>query len=166
MKKVFSLTLVMVLALSVASFAAVKTVPAPVPVQAGNNGDAWAGKMAVGSIGGTPSFIYHFNKDVMGAVGFGYATAGGASSTTIQGKLDYVLSTMGSVQTLIGGYVSTTSAGGATSTTFGGTWGVRTLVQQNLSLGMDIIVLDSTSAGGTSTTRILPGTFVNIGYYF
>jgi hypothetical protein len=163
MKKIFSLTLLMVLALSVASFAAVK---APAPVQSSNNGDAWAGKMAVGTIGGTPSFMYHFNKDMMGAIGGNYFTASGSTQTTIQGKLDYVLSTMGSVQTLIGGYFSTTSVTGASSTTFGGTWGVRTLVQQNLSLGMDIIVLNSTSAGGSSTTGIFPGTFVNIGYYF
>ena len=168
MKKIFSLTLLMVLALSVASLAAVKTAPAPAPapVQASNNGDAWTGKMAVGAIGAVPSFIYHFNKDLMGAVGVSYVSATGGTSTTIQGKLDYVLSTMGNVQTLVGGYVNTNSAPGGTTTTFGGTWGVRTLVQQNLSLGLDIIVLNTTSAGGASVTGILPGTFVNIGYYF
>ena len=150
--------------------AAVKTAPAeapaPVPVQTVNNGDAWAGKMAVGSIGGTPSFIYHFNSQVMGAIGGSYFTTSGATQTTIQGKLDYVLSTMGNVQTLIGGIVSTTSFPGTTSTSFGGTWGVRALVQQNLSLGMDIIVLSSTSTGGSSTTGIFPGTLINVGYYF
>ena len=165
MKKIFSLTLLMVLVLSVASFGAVKaTSLAPVPVKAESNNDAWAGKMAVGSIGGVPSLSYHFNNALMGAVGINYLSFTGGSSTTIQGKLDYVLSTMGNVQTLVGGYVSTTSTPGTTSTTFGGTWGVRTLVQQNLSLGMDIIVLSSTSS--PSVTGILPGTFVNIGYYF
>ncbi|HVN66961.1 MAG TPA: hypothetical protein VMT55_01195, partial [Candidatus Sulfotelmatobacter sp.] len=158
MKKVLILTLITVLALSVAAFAAPKkgamtaVAAAPAPVQSVNNGDAWAGKMAVGSIGGVPSFIYHFNKDVMGAIGGTYFTATGGSQTTIQGKADYVLSTMGSVQTLIGGYLNTVSAPGGNSTTFGGTWGLRTLVQQNLSLGLDIIVLNSTSAGGASVT--------------
>jgi hypothetical protein len=162
MKKVFSLALLMVLALSVASFA--KTAPAPAP--ASSNGDAWAGKMAVGSIGGTPSLVYHFNKDWIGAVGLKYFSATGGSSTTIQGKMDYILSTVGSVQTTVGGYVNLYSpSGGSSTTTVGGNWGVRTMVQPNLSLGIDIVVFNLTSTGGNSTTGILPGTFVNIAYY-
>lgn len=185
MKKVFSLTLLMVLALSVASFAAAKTapaqVPAPAPVQAvSTGGDAWTGKMAIGFVGlpgipvppllvggaGTPSFMYHFNKDVMGTVGGNYYTTGGANTTILFGKVDYVLATMGSVQSIIGGYIISASTGGASGTSLGGTWGVRTLVQQNLSLGADIIVLSSTSIAGTSTTGVLAGTIISLGYYF
>ena len=166
MKKVFSLALLMVLALSVASFAAAKTASAPVPVQS-SNGDAWSGKMAVGTIAGIPSFIYHFNKDVTASIGGSYFTAAGGSATTLLGKVDYVLATMGSVQTTVGGYLNTVSGSGVASTTvFGGTCGVRTLVQPNLSLGMDIVIANSSTTGGATTTGIFPGTFVNIGYYF
>ena len=165
MKKTITMILIMVFVLSAAVLAAPKKAAAPAPVSSATAGDAWSGKMALGCIGNTPVLKYHMNKDMMVAFGVNYFTAAGGSSTTMLGKFDYTMGNVGEVQTTAGGYISTTSAGGANSTTFGGTWGFRTLVQPNMSLGTDIIVISSTSAGGSSVTGILSGIFVTAGYY-
>ena len=184
MKKIFSLTLLMVLALSVASFAAAKKTPAPAPapvaVQTSNSGDPWSGKMALGGLAmagpvacngaassfGVPVLQYHFNKDVMGTVGGSYATGNNVTNTILLGKIDYTIGQAGSVMNNIGGFVSSISTTGLqSSTTFGGTWGFRTLVQPNLALSTDIVVFALTSAGGTSTTLILPGAIFAVAYY-
>ncbi|MFA5114146.1 MAG: hypothetical protein WC529_07625 [Candidatus Margulisiibacteriota bacterium] len=169
MKKIIALTLLLACALSVAALAAPKRsftpAPAVAPVSSAPAGDDWSGKMALGCIGGTPAFKYHFNKDMMVAIGGNYFTFTGGSQTTLLGKFDYTMGNVGGVQTMAGGYITSTSVAGASQTTFGGTWGFRTLVQPNMSLGADIILLSSTSAGGATTTGILPGVFINAGYY-
>ncbi|MBU1867637.1 MAG: hypothetical protein KKD13_04095, partial [Candidatus Margulisbacteria bacterium] len=130
-----------------------------------SSSSSMAGKMAVGCLGGTPAMKFHFNDDVMGTIGASFTT-GNASTTFIIGKVDYNLNSINNVQTAVGGYFSSFSAGGASVTTFGGTWGMNTMIQPNLCVGADIIVLSITSAGGANTTSILPGVFVNFGYYF
>lgn len=170
MKKIIALTLLLACALSVAALAAPKRAfapaPAAAPVSSVPAGDAWSGKMALGCIGGTPTFKYHFNKDMMVAIGGSYFTFTGGTQTTLLGKFDYTMGNIGGVQTTAGGYITTTSVLGANTTTFGGTWGFRTLVQPNMSLGADIILLSSTTApAGGSTTGILPGVLITAGYY-
>jgi hypothetical protein len=170
MKKIIALSMLFVLALSLSAMAApAKRVftpaAAPAPVSSAPAGDAWSGKMAVGCIGAFPAFKYHFNKDMMVGLGANYFTAAGGSSTTLLGKFDYTMGTIGEVQTTAGGYLMTTSVAGANSTTFGGTWGFRTLVQPNMSLGADVVLISSTSQGGATTTGILSGIFMNAGFY-
>jgi hypothetical protein len=181
MKKLFSLALLLVLALPFASLAAVKTAPAaPAPVRASNAGDLWAGKLAVGGlvmggpitcvgIGssfGVPVLQYHFNKDVMGTVGASYFSGNNVTNTVLLGKLDYTLGQAGSVMNNIGGFVSSVSTTNfQTSTTLGGTWGFRTLLQPNLALSTDIVIFAINSVGGTSTTMVLPGAIFAVAYY-
>ncbi|OGC11280.1 hypothetical protein A3K48_01995 [candidate division WOR-1 bacterium RIFOXYA12_FULL_52_29] len=172
MKKLISVITVLLLiaGLSVSANAQVKKAsPATKALQmqadSGSGSGSMAGKMAVGTLGGTPAMKFHFNDDLMGTIGASFTT-GNASTTFIIGKVDYNLNSISNVQTGIGGYFSTFSTGGASITTFGGTWGMKTMVQPNLCVGADIIVLSITSAGGANTTSILPGVFVNFGYYF
>ncbi|MFH1387248.1 MAG: hypothetical protein ABIH50_06255 [bacterium] len=154
--------------------------PAPAPVAA-SSGDSWSGKMAVGAMAvtgviaangisttyGIPVVQFHFNKEVMGTFGVSYASGNNVTNTIITGKVDYTLRDAGAVQNTIGGYftnISTTGVQG--STMFGGTYGFRSLVQPNLAISGDLIVFAMNSAGGVSTTLILPGAILTTSFYF
>ncbi|MBU0501902.1 MAG: hypothetical protein ABIH69_03515 [bacterium] len=114
-----------------------------------------AGSLSVGTWGGIATLGYDINDTVSGSVG-SFFTNSTTSTYGLLLKADYDLAKLGEVQTEIGMFYYTTSAGAWGQ--LGLTYGVETMVQDNLSLGADFIVVDSTSyaSGATSLTRVLP----------
>jgi len=182
MKRVLTFSLIAMLVLTTASFAAVApkkvfTLSSPTATERVANPTPATyglltpkvvgapGKMAVGCWGPFAALKYHFTENFTGTLGGNYSTWAGGSSTSLLGKFDYNLAPADRVQPSVGGYINTTSVAGASTTTFGLTWGVATMVQSNLALGADIIIFNSTSAGGGSTTGILPGAVITAGFY-
>ena len=143
MKKVLLTVLIVVFALTVASY---------------------AGNLSIGTWGGAATLGYDFTDAVSVSVGSYYAHA----TTTTYGlllKADYDLAKLDDVQTEIGFYYLTTSAGSAGQ--IGLTYGIETMIKDNLSLGADFILADSTSysSGATSLTRVLPVVAITAALY-
>ena len=112
-----------------------------------------AGNLAVGTALGYPTLKYNFTEDFSGQVGAMYASATGATSTALLAKVDYNLAKLGEVQPAIGLYYTSDGAAAAT-TVIGVTYSVSTMVQSNLSIGVDFTLLSS-SSGAVSATGIL-----------
>jgi hypothetical protein len=119
---------------------------------------AFAAGLSVGTALGFPTLQYSLNKDLTGQLGAMYASGGGASSTAILVKVDYKLEKVGEAQPNVGVFYATNGATTAT-TSFGITYGIGAMVAPNLSLGADIVLVNSvTTGGGASATGILgPG---------
>jgi len=116
---------------------------------------SYAGGLSIGTWGGYSTLGYDINDKVSGTIG-SYYTNSTTSTYGLLLKADYDLAKLGEVQTEIGMFYFTTSAG--TAGQMGLTYGVETMVKDNLSLGADFIVVDSTSyaSGATSLTRVFP----------
>jgi hypothetical protein len=172
-KKTIALSLLFVLAFALSAAAApapakkAATPAVPASAKAGSSGN-----LAVGCAFNFPTLKYQFSDEIIGTVGAMNASGGGASSTALLIKADYLLTKVGAAQPCVGLYYGTNGAAAAT-TVMGVTWGVSTLVASNLSVGLDLVMLSSTTFGGASTTGILgaglvgasQSAFLNVSYY-
>ena len=123
-----------------------------------------AGKVAVGTQIGYLTAKYQFTDDLSGSAGLNNFSGGGVSQTGLLAKVDYNLPKLGEVQPCMGLYYTTDGAATAL-TNVGLTYGISTMVTDNLSVGADLILLRSMSIPGTTVTGILPGAALNIGLY-
>lgn len=115
-----------------------------------------AGKVAVGAAMNFPTVKYHFNDDVAGQVGLMYASGGGASSTALLIKVDYVLTKQVDLQPTLGLFYATNGLSGATGAAgFGLTGGAAKMLTDQFSIGADIILISSSTIANTSYTGLL-----------
>lgn len=156
MKKILLLVLVILISTACIAQAATKVA---VPVKASSA----ESKLAITSWGGLGGLSYDFNDQISAMVGANYTSTAGTGVFGVIVKADYNLFKVGKIQNNMGLYYTTLSSG-ATGT-LGLTYGVETMVQPNLLLGMDFILVSQNTTGGFSTTSILPATALMLSFY-
>ncbi|MDI6731843.1 MAG: hypothetical protein QME05_04615 [Candidatus Margulisbacteria bacterium] len=159
MKKISVLLIVIIAIMGSAAFAAAKTM---VKVPAASAAPAES-KLAITSWGGLGGLSYAFNDQISAMLGANYTTTAGVGFYGLVIKADYNLVKVGKLQTNMGVYYTTISTG--VTGTLGLTFGVETMVQSNLLLGMDFILANQTNTLGVATSAILPATAVIVSYY-
>ena len=157
MKKVFALSLMMVIALSLSAFSAVKGVkpasnPAPAPAAAVSGPQGFVG-VTLNSIG-CPSARFGmgtWSLDVGGSL----TSAGGTTTTTILAKGDIPMADItGDLRTYFAPQVLLNSAGGTSTTTLSLLLGAEYTFAPHLTIFADLTAFTLTSVGGTSTWTV------------
>ena len=118
-----------------------------------------AGNLSVGTLGATPILGFMLNENIGAAIGGTYNST--ASTYTYLIALSYNLAKVGEVQTSVGlAYASGNAAAQQSTTSL--SWGVGTLVQPNLGIGLDFILASSQSP--VAATSILPAASLKVAY--
>lgn len=148
MKKITTFALMLCMLFSVVSFAQAKSAPA-------QRGKAMT--MGLGIDGGYTALKFS-TDDLMGSVGFGFASASGNSSFALAGKMAYNLSG-GNIPTHAGGGIEFASATNFSSFTIRALYGAETTFANKLNFGFDIYPFSYTSQtiGGTTSTSFTLG---------
>ena len=121
-----------------------------------------ASALSIGYWDAWPTIGQQFNDKVTGYLGYCYY--GQTSRSYLLAKVDYNLMKLGDVQTKVGGFYIASSP--SVRTDLGLTWGASIMATKNLSVGFDIILLDSESFSGSSYTDILPYSTITANIYF
>ncbi|NQT29248.1 MAG: hypothetical protein HQ596_01620 [Candidatus Saganbacteria bacterium] len=125
---------------------------------------AMAGNLGVGVWGNWPVLRYNFPQGISGSLGLAYTSTGGTTTLPILVKVDYNLRQFGKVQEAVGVYYTTNGAATVT-TTIGLTWGAEAALADNLTIGPDLVVVNSSTTAGVSTTRVLPSVSIKAALY-
>ena len=155
MKKVFSLVLFMVLALSVASFGAVKTAPAsePAPAPAVSSSSSSMGITAVtlNSLG-FPSVRFGMGSWDLEVGGQIASPASGTTNVTVGGRAELPLSKIGdSVRTYMAPTLTLQSFGGTSFITASFLLGAEYMFASHLAIFADLTAFTLTSTSGNTS---------------
>ncbi|MEK7376263.1 MAG: hypothetical protein AABZ57_03740 [Candidatus Margulisiibacteriota bacterium] len=147
MKKFILCTLVLMLVISGAAFAA-KSV-------------SEAGKLGVGMFGTTPTVSYNFSDSLSGQIGLNYLTssgAGAAGQLGVLGSVAWDMYKVGANTVNLGALLNYTSnfacVSGLNAMTIALTWGAETKLNPSLTVGLVLFPISYTSvsiAGATTT---------------